>query len=670
MPERGDHGNCFSILYHMQYSDSAHDKKIGEILEGFGRVIDEAGGFGIEITPDRTPEDLRDNRPGEQLRRKILALPDSPGVYMYVDKRGEVIYVGKAKRLKRRVSSYFNRRHDSVRTNLLVRSIVDMRFIVVHTEEDALHLENAMIKEYQPRYNVLLKDDKSYPWIVVTKEPFPRVFMTRTKGESGKYYGPYSNTQSAKVVLQLIRDLFPIRSCRHYLDEKGIARNKYRLCLDYHIQKCGGMCRGLMNVEDYGKIISQVREILSGETLMLERHLKDEMTQLSLQWRFEEAQIVKEKYEAVLKYNAKSVIVRAEEGETDIFAYVDNPSTAYVCFMHLHRGAVVQSLNLEFRRTMQESPQEILAMAIMEISRRFERTFSEIVVPFEPYRLDDEFDGIDFIIPQRGDRKKILEVGIKNASQYMADREKQREQLNPERGVENLMEQMKGDFRLTVQPRHIECFDNSNIQGTNPVASCVVFRNGRPCKSDYRHFCIKTVIGADDFASMKEVLHRRYTRMMAEGEKLPDMVVVDGGRGRLSAAVEAFDEMGIRGEVALVGIAKQLEEIYFPGDSLPLYIDKKSPSLRVIQHMRDEAHRFGITHHRDRRSKGQVLSELDSIKGIGPATQGLLMKSFKSVKRLREASLEDMAAVVGKGKASILYAYFHPGEEDKVNKKE
>lgn len=640
------------------------ENRIEEILEGFGRVIDETGGFGIEITPDRTPEDLRDNRPGEQLRKKILALPEAPGVYMYVDKKGEVIYVGKAKRLKRRVSSYFNRRHDSVRTNLLVRSIVDMRFIVVHTEEDALHLENAMIKEYQPRYNVLLKDDKSYPWIVVTKEPFPRVFMTRSKEEGGRYYGPYSNTQSAKVVLQLIRDLFPIRSCRHYLDEKGIARNKFRLCLDYHIKKCGGMCRGLMNADEYGAVIAQVRQILSGETVLLERHLKEEMNRLSEEWKFEEAQEVKEKYEAVLRYNAKSVIARTEEGESDMFAYVENHSTAYVCFMHLHRGAVVQSLNLELRRTMRETPAELLAMAIQEIARRFGRTFRDVVVPFMPYRQDeDDFEGVNFIIPQRGDKKKILEVGIKNATQYMNDREKQREALNPERSVENLMEQMKKDFRLNVQPRHIECFDNSNIQGTNPVASCVVFRNGKPYKSDYRHFCIKTVVGADDFASMKEVLHRRYTRMMAEGEKLPDMVVVDGGKGQLSAAVEAFDEMGIRGDVALVGIAKRLEEIYFPGDSLPLYIDKKSPSLRVIQHMRDEAHRFGITHHRDRRSKGQTVSEFDSIKGIGPATQALLMKHFKSIRRMKQATADELREVAGRAKGDILYLHFHPDKK-------
>lgn len=632
------------------------EKRIEELLAGFGRTIDEEGGFGLEITPDRTQADLRDNRPGEQLRKKILDLPESPGVYMYLDRKGKVIYVGKAKKLKRRVSSYFNRRHDSVRTNLLVRNIVDLRFIVVGSEEEALHLENAMIKEYQPRYNVLLKDDKSYPWIVITKEPFPRVFMTRSRTESGRFYGPYSNVQSAKVVLQLIRDIFPIRSCRHFLDEKSIAANKFRLCLDYHIHKCGGACRGLVNQEDYNGMIAQVSQILRGETLLLEQHLRAEMERLSEEWRFEEAQEVKEKYEAVLKYNAKSVIARSEEEDIDIFAYVDNASSAYVCFMHLHRGAVVQSLNLEFRRRLAETPEEILSMAISEVGRRFERKFSRVIVPFLP---DVEFNGVDFIIPKRGDRKKILEVGLKNARQYMADRDKQLEKTDPERSVNELMEQMKQDFRLSELPRHIECFDNSNIQGTNPVASCVVFRNGKPSKRDYRHFLIKTVEGPDDFASMKEVLHRRYTRMMAEGEELPQLVVVDGGKGQLSAAVEAFDEMGIRGRVALAGIAKRLEEIYFPGDSLPLYIDKKSRSLRVIQHLRDEAHRFGITHHRDRRSKGQVRSELDAIKGVGSLTQAKLMRHFKSIKRLKMAELAEIQEVVGKSKGLEVYNHFH-----------
>lgn len=523
------------------------------LLTGVGRDIDGTGKFEIEFTPDRTRDDLFNNRPGAHLREKILNLPESPGVYMYIDRHGKVIYVGKAKRLKRRVSSYFNRRHDSVKTNLLVRNIVDMRFIVVATEEDALHLENAMIKSYQPHYNVLLKDDKSYPWIVVTKELYPRVFMTRERDVDGKYYGPYANQQSAKVVLQLIRDVYPLRSCRHALDEKGIVRNKFSLCLDYHIKKCGGACRGLISPEKYGEYVSQVRQILSGETDVLEKYLQEEMDRLSGEWKFEEAQIMKEKYETVRSYNSKTVIAVTEKEDADMFAYDENGDSAYVNFMHLHHGAVVQSLNMEFRRKLAETPSEILSMAIGEIARRFDRTFKTVIVPFEP---DVEFAGVEFIVPKRGDKRKILDVGMKNVRQYMLDKEKLAEKLDPEKGVEKLMEQMKSDFRLNVQPRHIECFDNSNIQGTNPVASCVVFRNGKPAKRDYRHFIIKTVVGANDFASMKEVLHRRYSRMMAEGEPLPQLVVVDGGKGQLSAAVEAFDEMGIRGEVALVGIAK------------------------------------------------------------------------------------------------------------------
>lgn len=637
--------------------------EVEELLAGTGRDIDELGGFDLEIHEERTREDLFNNRPGPKLRQKILGLPDSPGVYMYLDKTGKVIYVGKAKRLKRRVSSYFNRRHDSTRTNLLVRSIADMRFIVVHSEEDALHLENAMIKEYQPHYNVLLKDDKSYPWIVITRELYPRIFMTRERGIEGRYYGPYSNVSAAKTVLDLIRDTYPLRSCRHALDERSIARNKYSLCLDYHIKKCGGACRGLVSPEQYGTYIARARQILNGETVELENNLKEEMERLSAEWRFEEAQEVKERYELLQRYNAKSVIGERAMPDVDVFAYVENEDRAFVNFMHLHRGAVTQSLNMEFRRgqSSETTREEILSRAIAEVSNRFDRKFHTVLVPFQP---DVEFEGVEFVTPQRGDKRRVLEVSLKNATQYMNDIEKQREALNPDRATDLLMQRMQSDFRLPSEPRHIECFDNSNIQGTNPVASCVVFRNGKPSKRDYRHFCIKTVVGADDFASMKEVLHRRYTRMMAEGEPLPQLVVVDGGKGQLSAAVEAFDEMGIRGEVSLVGIAKRLEEIYYPGDTLPLYLDKKSPSLRVIQALRDEAHRFGITHHRDRRSKGQVVSELDGIKGIGPATAATLMKTFKSLKRLKEAAFEQIEETVGRARATILWNHFHP--EDPV----
>ena len=426
-------------------------QSIDRLLANTDRNIDESGNFGIEIKPDRTPEDIAGNHPGNQLREKILNLPEAPGVYIYLDKRGNVIYVGKAKKLKRRVSSYFNRKHDSIRTNLLVRNIVDLRFIVVTSEEDALHLENAMIKAYKPHFNVLLKDDKSYPWIVVTKELYPRVFLTREKGLNAKYYGPYSSVHNARMMLQLIRDVFPLRSCVHNLEEKKIARGKYRLCLDYHIGKCTGPCRGFVNPEEYGKYISKIRQILNGETILLENHLKEEMTRLSEEWKFEEAQEVKEKYENVRKYNSKTVIASPED-DADMFAYEENGDSAFVNFMHLHHGAVVQSLNMEFRRKLAETKEEILSLAIAEIGRRFERKFTEIIIPFIP---DVEFEGVTFIVPKRGDKKKILDVGMKNVLQYMNDKEKMAEKLDPERGVEKLMEQMKKDFRLEVQPRHI-----------------------------------------------------------------------------------------------------------------------------------------------------------------------------------------------------------------------
>lgn len=624
---------------------------IKSALAAVGRDIDEFGHFSIEVADDRSHSDLLNNRPGSGLREKILALPESPGVYIYLDKNGSVIYVGKAKRLRRRVSSYFNRRHDSRKTNLLVRNIADMRFIVVASEEDALHLENAMIKEYQPRYNVLLKDDKSYPWIVVTNEMYPRVFMTRERSESGRYYGPYANVQAARLVLELVREMMPLRSCRHAITPEFIARGKGRLCLDYHIHKCGGACKGMVSAEEYGEMVARVRHILNGETRLLLAQLRFEMQDYAAQLRFEEAQAAKDTIALLEKFETRRMIGSASDRDTDLFGYAENDRAAFVSFMHLRHGAVVQSLNLEYRKRMAESRSEILSMAIGEIQQRFGRTFTEVLVPFEP---DMEFEGVSFRVPLRGAQKKVLEVGEKNARQFMADKEREMEKLNPDRRVERLMERMKSDFRLSEQPRHIECFDNSNTQGTNPVASCVVFRNGRPSRRDYRHFNIRTVVGADDFASMKEVLHRRYTRLMAEGEELPQLVVVDGGKGQLSAAVEAFDEMGLRGRVALVGIAKRLEEIYFPGDTLPLYIDKQSESLRVIQALRDEAHRFGITHHRLRRSKGQVRSELDDIKGIGPATQKALMRRFKSLKRLREAPASEIEKVIGKARAVIL----------------
>lgn len=592
----------------------------------------------------------------EALKEKISILPTTPGVYTYYDAEGTVIYVGKAKNLKRRVSSYFNRTHDSLRTNLLVRAIADMSYIVVPTEQDALNLENSMIKEYKPRYNVLLKDDKSYPWICVTKEHYPRVFMTRHRIKDGsKYYGPYTEAGTAKAVLSLISQLYPLRTCRHQITPEYIDRGKGRLCLEYHLKKCLGCCKGMVSQDEYARYIESVKQILNGETRELMDYLKSEMTARAEELKFEEAQHLKEQYQLVERYRAKSVIISQVLDDIDVFGVDDDDRNVYVNYMHLRRGAVVRSVTLRYTRRLEETVAEILAYAMNEVSQRLGAVYDEVVVPEIP---DVQFDGVSFTIPQRGDRAKLLDVSTRNARQAKIDYLKHLEKVDPEQRTERLMERMKADFRLSEQPRHIECFDNSNIQGTNPVASCVVFKNGKPSKKDYRHFNIKTVEGPDDFASMKEVLTRRYTRLMNEGEPLPQLIVVDGGKGQLSSAVEALDEIGLRGVIAVVGIAKRLEEIYFPGDSVPLYIDKNSESLRVVQYLRDEAHRFGITHHRNRRSKSQTVSILDSIPGVGEATRISLMKHFRSVKKISEATEDSLAEVVGKAKARTIRQFF------------
>ena len=598
----------------------------------------------------------------EELKEKISILPDTPGCYLYYDAAGTVIYVGKAKNLKRRVSSYFNRTHDSIRTNMLVRNIADMKYIVVPTEEDALNLENSLIKEYKPHYNVLLKDDKSYPWIVVTKEHYPRVFLTRTRLKDGsKYFGPYTNTAVAKAVLNLIRELYPVRTCRHAITPDYIAKGKGRLCLEFHLKNCMGCCTGRIGEAEYGEMIDHVKQILRGDTQELLDYLRGEMERLSEELRFEEAQAIKEKYLLIDRYQSRSVIVSQTLDDVDVFGVDDDTDQVYINYMHVRRGAIVRSITLEYKRRLDETVAELLDYAISEVAGRFGITYDEIVVPEMP---ETPVAGATFTVPKRGDKMKLLDVSTRNARQNKIDALKMMEKHAPEKRVERTLERMKQDFRLSVLPRHIECFDNSNIQGTNPVASCVVFRNAKPAKRDYRHFNIKTVEGPDDFASMKEVLTRRYTRLMEEGEELPQLVVVDGGKGQLSAAVEALDDMGLRGTIAVVGIAKRLEEIYFPGDSVPLYIDKNSESLRIVQQLRDEAHRFGITHHRNRRSKGQIVSELDGIRGVGEKTKEALLQHFKSVKRLREAGIDSIAEITGPARASVVYQALHPSDAD------
>lgn len=579
---------------------------------------------------------------------------------MYYNAEGVVIYVGKAKNLRRRVSSYFNREHESVRTRLLVRAIADMRYIVVPTEEDALNLENSLIKEHQPRYNVLLKDDKSYPWICVTNEHYPRVFLTYNKLKDGsKYFGPYTNTGIARAMLDLVRELFPLRTCRMAITPDYIARKKGRLCLDYHMKRCRGCCTGEISMEEYGGYIARIKQILRGDTQELMAYMRAEMERLASQLKFEQAQEVKEKYLLIERYRAKSVIVSQSVGDIDVFGIDDYDRDVYVNYMHVRDGVIVRSITLEYKRRLDESQAQILAYAMTEIMTRLEVSFREVVVPIEP---EIELNGVSFIVPQRGDKRQLLDVSVRNARQQKIDNLKHMEKVNPEERLERTLERLKTDLRLTELPRHIECFDNSNTQGTNPVSACVVFRNAKPSKRDYRHFIIKTVDGPNDFASMKEVLTRRYTRLLDEGQSLPQLIIVDGGKGQLSAAVEVLDELGLRGKIAIIGIAERLEEIYFPGDSVPLYINKNSESLRVIQHLRDEAHRFGITHHRKRRSKSQTVSELDSIKGVGEKTRTMLLRHFKSVKRIREATIEQIAAVTGPVLAKKIHSALNPTE--------
>lgn len=593
-------------------------------------------------------------RKSEELREKIAILPETPGVYTYYDASGKIIYVGKAKNLKRRVSSYFNRTHDVLRTQLLVNAIADMSYIVVPTEEDALNLENSMIKANQPRYNVLLKDDKSYPWIVVTNEMYPRVFITRQYLKDGsKYYGPYANTQVAHTVLRLINELYPVRNCKINITPDYVSRGKGRLCLNYHIHRCKGCCIGAVSVEDYRRDIEQIKQILRGDTGGVLKYLKGEMQRLAADLRFEEAQELKQQYDLIDNYQSRSVIVSQTINEVDVFGIDDDGGNeVYINYMHTRNGAVVRSLTLRYRRRLDETHPQLLAYALDEVRSSLGIKYDEVVVPVIP---EVEMPDITFTVPKRGDRAKLLEVSQRNAAQARTDDLKHLERHDPDARVEKTLERMKVDFRLSELPRHIECFDNSNIQGTNPVASCVVFRNGKPSKKDYRHFKIKTVEGPDDFASMREVLTRRYSRMLSEApDDLPQLIVVDGGKGQLSAAVEALDELGLRGTIAVVGIAKRLEEIFFPGDSVPLYISKTSESLRIVQHLRDEAHRFGITFHRDLRSKGQISSQLDGIKGIGPATAATLLRHFKSVKRIREASLQEVTTIIGPAKAKLV----------------
>jgi excinuclease ABC subunit C len=589
------------------------------------------------------------------LQLQIQSLPDGPGVYQYYDKEDKILYVGKAKNLKKRVASYFNKIHDTAKTNVLVKKIVTIKHIVVPTETDALLLENNLIKTLQPRYNVMLRDDKTYPWICIKKEPFPRIFPTRRMVKDGsEYYGPYTCFKTVNTILDLIKELYPLRTCNFDLSQKNIENNKFKVCLEYHIGNCKGPCEGHETVENYQKQVDAIREILKGNFKESQREFKRLMNDFASKMQFEEAQKVKEKIDVLENYQSRSTIINPKITNIDVFSIVSDESAAYVNFLQISHGSIIRSHTLDIKKKLDESDQELLELAIIELRDRFHLLSKEIIVPFPVYLGEN----IKVTVPQLGDKKQILDLSIRNAKFYRIDQLKQLQIVDPERHSNRIMAQMQKDLRLSVEPRHIECFDNSNIQGTNPVAACVVFKDGKPSKKDYRHFNIKTVVGPDDFASMEEVVYRRYKRMLEENQPLPQLIIIDGGKGQLSSALKSIDELGLRGKIAIIGIAKRLEELFYPGDSVPLYLDKKSETLKVIQHLRNEAHRFGITFHRDKRSKSALNSSMEAIPGIGEKTMLTLIQHFKSVKRLKLASEKEITEVVGVSKAKKITDFY------------
>jgi len=587
---------------------------------------------------------------------QLSTLPNTPGVYQFYDIDGVILYVGKAKNLKKRVSSYFSKIHDNGKTRVLVKKIASIKHIVVPTESDALLLENNLIKKYKPRYNVLLKDDKSYPWICIKKERFPRIFPTRRMIKDGsEYFGPYTSMKTVRTLLDLIKDVYPLRTCNYDLSSEKIAAGKYKLCLEYHLGNCKGPCDGLQSEEEYRKQITDIRDIIKGNFKSSLHYFKNKMKSLASEMKFEEAQKIKEKIEVLENYQVKSTVVNPKINNVDVFSIVSDDSYAYVNFLQLSYGSIIRSHTMEIKKKLAEEDKNLLELAIIEIRQRFNLLSKEVYVPFNV--VVDEH--IKVVVPKLGDKKKIVELSERNAKFFRQERFKQVKITDPDRHTNRIMAQMQKDLRLSKEPRHIECFDNSNIQGTNPVAACVVFRNGKPFKKEYRHFNIKTVEGPDDFASMEEVVYRRYKRLVAEGKELPQLVVIDGGKGQLSSALKSLDLLGLRSKIAIIGIAKRLEEIYFPGDSIPLYLDKKSESLKIIQQLRNEAHRFGITFHRNKRSAAAINSELEEINGIGEKTAEDLLKQFKSVKRIKEASIESLAVTIGMAKAKKVYDNFH-----------
>ena len=583
----------------------------------------------------------------------LSTIPEKPGCYQYYDAKGTVIYVGKAKNLRKRISSYFQKEHENRKTRVLVKQIYDLRYIVVDSEADALLLENNLIKQYRPRYNVLLKDDKTYPSIIIKNEPFPRIFQTRNIIRDGSlYYGPYSSVHFIRTLLHLIKELYPIRNCKHALTPEAIGSGKYKVCLQYHIKRCKAPCVGMQLAEEYNRNIADIKEILKGNSSKVSELLLERMKVLAEEMRFEEAQEVKRQYDLVESFRLKSTVVPMLHN-VDVFSLDENETSFFINYMHVGSGAIVQVYTIEYQKKLDDEQKEyVLGLGIVEMRERFRSHANEIIVPFIPEGVFPE--GISFTVPQRGDKRKLLELSLQNAKQYKVDKLKRSEKFNPEQRATRLLTTIQKDLHLPVLPMHIECFDNSNIQGTNPVAACVVFKKAKPSKKDYRHFHIKTVVGPDDFASMREIVTRRYTRLLEEKAQLPQLIIIDGGKGQLNAATEVLRELNLLGKITIVGLAKRLEEIFYPGDPFPLVLDKTSETLKVIQHLRDEAHRFGITFHRHMRSKGQIVSELDTIKGIGEKTKEALLKKYKSVKRIREAPSAELEELIGKKKATLV----------------
>jgi excinuclease ABC subunit C len=598
------------------------------------------------------------NTAKNDMKLKLVTLPESPGVYQFFDLSGKIIYVGKAKNIKKRVSSYFNKTLDNNKTRMLVRQIFEIKYIVVETELDALLLENNLIKTYQPKYNIQLKDDKTFPWIVVKNEPFPRIFSTRQKWDDGStYYGPYPNIQVMNALLLLIREMYPLRTCSLDLNPSKIKAKKFSVCLEYHLKRCLGPCEGKQEKEEYDRMIEEIHLLLKGKTTALIQTLKLRMQMLSNNYLFEDAQELKLLLAQIEKYKSKSTIVSPKISDLDVFTFAEEESCFFVNYLVVREGAIIHAYTNQIIKKLDETSPSLINFVLPELREKFGSNSKEVLVD---QLHKNFFQDFQLSIPLRGDKKKLIELSQRNIAYYKLEKQKKEFLKTPESSQDRILKQVKTDFRLSELPIHMECFDNSNFQGTNAVSACVVFKNGKPAKKDYRHFNVKTVNGPDDFATMREIVFRRYKRMLEEEQSLPQLIIIDGGKGQLSAALEALEELNLRGKVAIVGIAKKLEEIFFPGDQFPIYLDKRSESLKVIQFMRNEAHRFGISHHRNKRSAGAITSELDVLNGIGEKTKEVLFKEFKTIKNMRSKSLEELEKIIGKVKALKVYNFLNP----------